>query len=450
MPTKSPPRPNVCKHLQRGWYDRKIGVPETVRDPQEVLKELINNAVIGGNHAADREFITDILKNAEDNRKTASNAPTLSFPKFRQLPAEIRKEIWLFSVPERIIHITGNTPGRICWNRRLPIPAPALACHEAWSLIRPLMHEMLDDGGLDRFRRGEWSVKRVAWITPSDSLSLGDNEFQAWCWFPSYRSQLPVFKRITISLEQIEAAVSISRPQFCGPAPDFQFHTMKQIHIVIQTVTVSIGERMGLDKMAPIDKKKPFSTPVKCITVNQRTVKRLKETWERDYEREPEYRTADTHFVEMVDLQDRSRLNEVINLSSVMGGFGWTPRRRLETTYKWDRAFCFDCLPQWWEHRGLPRAKRVVSTLRNYEIMDAQHDRRSNGHLSWEETTKPELPELVPTVRILIRFPGRTPPGITTQEVEDRLGPRHQRFLRADSGQMMILQAASQRPRAMQ
>ncbi|KAE9574522.1 hypothetical protein CGMCC3_g9718 [Colletotrichum fructicola] len=119
-----------------------------MRKPHVVLADLLSSAIVAGHYFNDERFITNLLNLASKHYQEAPRIQTnLSFEKFRRLPMEIREQIWLLSIPARTLHATNHTRERIAWNRRLPMPAPALSWREAWAILWPPIHEIYDNGG---------------------------------------------------------------------------------------------------------------------------------------------------------------------------------------------------------------------------------------------------------------------------------------------------------------
>ncbi|KZL78502.1 hypothetical protein CT0861_05480 [Colletotrichum tofieldiae] len=192
MPSRPhpPPGPKVCVHLEHGWFEPMIGLSlKPMREPQDTLEEIITNAFVSEDNSRDREFLSGLFESINKHRRiTKGDAP--SFHQFSCLPPKIRNRIWLFAIPSRTIHVSDNAQEQTCWNRRLPIPAPALACSEAWQIIGPLVYEVFNSTHVFTGDEDECSpeirMERASWVTSADTLSVGGS---AYCHLePLFRS----------------------------------------------------------------------------------------------------------------------------------------------------------------------------------------------------------------------------------------------------------------------
>ncbi|KAF6807135.1 hypothetical protein CSOJ01_08402 [Colletotrichum sojae] len=426
------PKATVCRHLQFGWFNNLSDSPvPSLRAPQDVLRELLANSIVGGNSAEDREFINRILANAERHRQTSDGfQPPSSFPRFPDLPAEIRKEIWLLSLPNRTIHVGDYGGDRICWNRRLPIPAPALACREAWDLMWPLMHEILHQDPLrSRIGLEPAQTKRASWITPGDSLSLGSENQEAMGVNTAYQDKIAVFRHIAIPLEQVEQALGFGWLSMMSRASgsNFKFHLLNRLGIIIQTIVIDVddGALSGGFEKTEASATLPFANPVQYVNPDKITNwDTLRVKYGTGFPMHTGGSSNDTHLAAIVDLRDKRRMAELLSLVSVSGGSPWRGGNRLDAIRDWNQAFCADCLETWWENRIQVRAKEAMAKVKALEVW------RTDGYRTvrdppLEEIRESKLPELVPTVRCFFRFSGYRPPGINIHQANELMGPIH-------------------------
>lgn len=426
---RSPPRSKakICKHLQFGWFDNFTDSPKpSLRAPQDVLRELLTNAIVGGKSSDDREFINQLLDSAEKYRQTPDGfQPPSSFPRFPDLPAEIRNQIWLLSLPNRTIHIGDLGGDRICWNRRLSIPAPALACREAWNLIWPLMHEIFHQEPFP-FCIGPQTTqkRRASWITPGDTLSLGYYSELAMGVKTEYEAKIAVFRDIAISLEQIEHALVFGSLSLMSRvwSPDFKFHLLERLGIIIQTIVIDVPDGAQLPAGFEPNSPLPFDNPVQYLDLD--TIR----NWGAypDAHRFPNHAGVsnhDTHIAAVVDLRDKRRMAELLSLVSVNGGPPWRGCSRLNAIQKWNQAFCVDCLEKWWKKRGQAFAKEAVARVKALEVWGLEHESYRTRNPPLEEIRESKLPELVPTVRVFLRFSGCRPPGIDVHQALELMKP---------------------------
>ncbi|KAF6835097.1 hypothetical protein CPLU01_04575 [Colletotrichum plurivorum] len=427
-----PPKATICSHLQFGWFNNFTDSPSpSPRASQDILRELLANSIVGGNGSEDREFVNRILASAERHRRTPDGfPPPSSFPRFPDLPAEIRKEIWLLSLPNRTIHLGDYEGDRICWNRRLSIPAPALACREAWDLIWPLMHEIFHRDPL-RSRTGLEPAqnKRASWITPGDTLSLGYENQDALGVNTAYQDNIAVFRDIAIPLEQMERAVGFGwLPMMSRASSNFKFHLLERLGIIIHTIVIDIDDGPHLfGGFGEIEGNAtlPFSNPVQYLNPDKiRNWDTLRVVYGSNFPIHTGGSNHDTHLAAVVDLRDKRRMAELFSLVSVNGGSPWRGCSRLDAIRDWNQAFCTDCLETWWENRIQVRAKEAMTKMKALEVW------RTDGYRTvrdppLEEIRESKLPELVPTVRFFIRFSSCHPPGINIHQANELMGPIH-------------------------
>ncbi|EQB49333.1 hypothetical protein CGLO_11366 [Colletotrichum gloeosporioides Cg-14] len=402
-------RVKSCKHLQHAWFNPSLDSPDpTPRQPRDILRELLANTMIGGNLSVDRLFITELFDKADSFRSLPASASPDSFSKFRELPPEIRQAIWLFSIPRRTMHISDVLMEAVCWNRRLPIPAPALACREAWGVIRPRMHAVFDQLGwmwLDE----DAEMRRMAWITSSDRLSMGPYHFHAYGSTIKLDDALSTFESVALSLEQLENKYSFGH---------FDEHLSLSIdlaqttRVVVQTIVVVISA-----KPTRYGTIYPLRTRISRNLKASASFLKENEASEWSYENMRGASACDTptHFVEVVDLHDRRRLNELTTLVMANGGSSWTSRHRMNATCHWDRSYCFDCLMRWWEHDGKGLADTAV-TKAYKQLSGIPEDTPV-----LEDSSNPET-EMIPAVKFLIKFPDIDPPGINFADAEKLIG----------------------------
>ncbi|KAH0430456.1 hypothetical protein CcaCcLH18_07836 [Colletotrichum camelliae] len=307
-------RVKSCKHLQHAWFNPSLESPDpSPRQPQDILRELLTNTMISGNPSVDRLFINELLDKADNFRSLPPSASPRSFSKFRKLPPEIRQAIWLFSIPQRTIHISEVLTEAVCWNRRLPIPTPALACREAWGVIRPRMHAIFNEAGERWLEHDDEDVKmkRTAWITSSDRLSMGLYDFHLYGVAIKRDDAPSAFGSIAISLEQLEPNLSFAR---FDKHFSLSIHPAQKIRVVVQTIVIEISDK-----------------PTRYGTIYPLTSRDLTASasflgedealeWTFENMRFPPACDTPTHFVEVVDLQDRRRLNELTTLVMANGG----------------------------------------------------------------------------------------------------------------------------------
>lgn len=323
-----------CKHLQHAWFNPLLDSPDpTPRQPQDILRELLTNAMIGGNLAVDRLFIIKLLDKADSYRSLPASASPKSFSNFRELPPEIRRAIWLFSIPRRTMHISDVLTEVVCWNRRLPIPAPALACREAWGVIRPRMHAVYDQSGwmwLDE----DVDMRRMTWITSSDRLSMGPYHFHAYGFTIKLDDAISTFESAALSLEQLQSKFAFG---YFDEHLSLIIDQAQKMRIVVQTIVIVISDkptRYGTIYPLRTRTSRDLKAPAPFLNENEAS------EWTYENMRGASACDTPTHFVEVVDLHDRRRLNELASLVMANGGSSWTSRHRMDATCHWDRSYC--------------------------------------------------------------------------------------------------------------
>ncbi|KAK2728178.1 hypothetical protein CKAH01_11277 [Colletotrichum kahawae] len=356
-----------------------------MRKPQVVLEDLLSNAIVGGHFSTDKRFVKDLLNLAHKNYPEAPSIHKNScFEKFRQLPIEIREQIWLLSIPARTLHATDHTRERIAWNRRLPMPAPALSCREAWAILRPLIHGIYDNG---RVKMSNVNKERTAWITSRDTLNIGPSGGYAVSLHADYGPKLPQFGHIVLCLEQIKDGLRMgSISDICDQRDGFNYYELERIGILIHEVEIVIPIGLALREQLFVSRD-DFPG------------------WTCDYEKCSVW-GCNPHFVEVVNMRDNRRIEELLNLhiAWATGGCAWSREERL------DRE-------TWWQTEGYSQAKEAMAMMKALELWDKPPNGRTARVPSLDFIRQSALPELIPTVKFVFKFPGCSPPGITMERV---------------------------------
>ncbi|KAK6218592.1 hypothetical protein QIS74_06472 [Colletotrichum tabaci] len=428
---RPPPGPKTCIHLEHGWFDPKVGLPpRPLLEPQDVLEELLRNLIVSGNTNDDATFLSGLLESASKHRATTKTEDPPQFHQFSRLPLRIRNQIWLFAIPSRTVHVSVDAQEKACWNRRLPIPAPALACREAWLVIMPLVHDVTKCLYISKGPGGctiedSWPVvkeeRRVSWFTSADTLSVGGAYYtcETLDWF--YGRNVPITADTAIPLRTLQEQVNITT--------FFQSHNC--LKVVLQTIDIVVAKTAKTSgKFSRVkDGVMAFRNPVSFVNV-----KGVKD-WSR-HERDSVDRDVafgpppnfGFHVAHCVELHDRARLEELLSLVSAMGGSSWDTcagKHRLDAMEDWTRAFCFDCLMTWWEKRGRDLTEETFVKHRRQEM----ETRNTIGDEPKEaDEVDARMPRLIPTVRFLVRFQDTVPPGTPLAEPQVRMLAPHLDF----------------------
>ncbi|CAI0643091.1 unnamed protein product [Colletotrichum noveboracense] len=356
-----------------------------MRKPQVVLEDLLSSAIIAGHYFTDERFITNLLNLASKHYQDAPRIQTnLCFEKFPQLPMEIREQIWLLSIPARTLHATDHTRERIAWNRRLPMPAPALSCREAWAILRPLIHEIYDNG---RVKMDPVHKRRVAWITSRDTLNIGPPGGYSVSLHTEYGPKLSQFGHIVLFLEHIQEGLRMgSISDICDQGDGFDYHKLERIGILIHEVEIVIPIGLAFREQLFVSRD---DFPGRTCDYEQGSV------W-----------GCNPHFVEVVDMKDNRRVEEILSLhiAWATGGCAWSREERL------DRE-------TWWQKKGYSQAKEAMAMMKALELWDKTPNGRTVRLPSLDSIRQSTLPELIPTVKFVFKFPGCSSPGITMDRV---------------------------------
>lgn len=282
-----------------------------MRKPQVVLEDLLSSAIVAGHYFTDERFITNLLNLAHKHYQDAPRTQTnLYFERFRQLPMEIREQIWLLSIPARTLHATDHTGERMASNRRLPMPASAISCREAWAILRLLIHDNDDSG---RVKMDPVHKRRVAWIASRDTLNIGPPGGYSGSLQTEYGPKLSQLGRVVLCLEHIQEGLRMGRiSDICDQGDGFEYHKLERIGILIQEVEIVI--------------------PIGLAFREQLFVSRDDfPGWTFDYKQGSVW-GCNPHFVEVVDMRDNRRLEEILSLhiAWATGGCVWSREERLD------------------------------------------------------------------------------------------------------------------------
>ena len=344
-----------CRHMRSSWFNPDLPDPATAPSRSSDISDVINAAAIP---ADDREVLLYIV--AEYSRPAVedevpskrSNAP-LTFHRFRELPPELRDQIWCAALPARNLDFyhTYMYPGKYPatnLNTRLRVPILASVCKEARDTVLRHMQAL---GG---YRYRSRSSRKVleggpfSYATDRDTLDLG---YAGLKCFQSFTQDIPEFRKFryfAFDLNQCHrqsATPDEYRLECREVLPLLSLPgslEAKAVSVVVQTIHIglkSINMALGLPvpprrEMKEIDvEATPFwlSAPYSLFDPGR-------------------FQPYVTHIVE---LDDRRGLQDVLRLA---GREMW--RTDISKTHplagcftRFDAAFCMDCLLLWWEKR---------------------------------------------------------------------------------------------------
>ncbi|GKT67048.1 hypothetical protein ColTof3_14387 [Colletotrichum tofieldiae] len=210
----------------------------------------------------------------------------------------------------------------------------------------------------------------------------------------------------------------------------FQSHNC--VNVVLQTIEIVIAKAAKTSgKFARVkDGVMAFRNPVEFVNVKS------VDDWSRHegiaIDRDISFGSpsgSGFHVVSNVNLGDRFRVAELLNLVSANGGQCWdtcTRKHRLDAMEDWSRAFCVDCLTTWWEKRGRNLAEQAILKIKVAEIRERDNDPKG---CTEAEVVDPTMPQLIPAIKFLARFPEILPPGTALEENEVRMLPPNLNYL---------------------
>ncbi|KAL0933462.1 uncharacterized protein CTRU02_212425 [Colletotrichum truncatum] len=279
------------------------------------------------------------------------------------------------------------------------------------------MHQILDhgiDSRLSGFNR-RFQQRRVAWVTSCDTLSVGWQLVRYGGLKVHYTPQLPIFKRLTIDLACLELSVRFGLLKFIRySSATFQIHLLQKIGIIIHTVEIITPISLGTPRKSHPSTQEPAALVSDIADLPDAIESHGSSDGHGTQTDVADFSESDIHFVEVVELTDTLRIEELLSLHfhADRGIPAWDPQDRL------DRV-------TWWHENGYSRAKEAISKVKALEIWDNQFDGRRIRVPSLESIRKSELPELIPTVKFVFKFPGTFIPGITVDDARILQGKRY-------------------------
>uniref|UniRef100_L2FHX3 Uncharacterized protein n=1 Tax=Colletotrichum fructicola (strain Nara gc5) TaxID=1213859 RepID=L2FHX3_COLFN len=253
-------------------------------------------------------------------------------------------------------------------------------------------------------------ARRTTWITPSDRLSMGPYGTHYRGVTIKIGDAISTFGSIAISFKRLKQKHAFAR---FDKILSLGIHLVPKLRVVVQTIVIVISDKpTRYGTVYPLRNRTSGDLTASASFLGE------DESSEWTYENMHGASACDTptHFVEVVGLHDRRRLNELTTLVMAHGGSSWTSQHRMDATYHWNRSYCFDCLMRWWEHNGKGVAVAAVHNAYKqlYVLLE--------NNFILEESANYGT-EMIPAVNFLIKFPEIDPPGINPADAKTLIGP---------------------------
>ncbi|MBE3046320.1 hypothetical protein IMZ48_28045, partial [Candidatus Bathyarchaeota archaeon] len=331
------------------------------------------------------------------------SSPERCFPRFPDLPAEIRLQIWLAAMPGpgyRTLHIGQKVGEPYSWTARLPLPTLSRVCRESREVA---METVFPIYGHAPYRSGPGSSQEVtrrfltSWGSSNDCLDFGATSLPPALRCGDYLERVPDFHATAQSLTNILLLSGLDNESFGGEQSGSITNRVKRLMVVIQVVYISLPTPSSPDLPDPSNQSyyhvKP---PLSAGSIQVCDVHDLADTMPFDaslYHSSVLRRPKEHHINTVASLRDRARIRELLALGEVTGQ--WAGHNsRLWALHHHSNAFCMDCLLEWWEKYALGAAREALLGA-NFAPQADVSNRGMSG-----------LPELVPAVRFKIQWPG--------------------------------------------
>lgn len=347
-------------------------------------------------------------KRGSSARREPGQTPERKFPRFAELPAEIRLQIWRAALPRyRTLHLGQNVDEPYSWTARLPIPTLSRVCRESREVV---LRTVFPVYGRAPYRSGPGSSQDVtrqfitSWASSADCLDLGSNARPAALRCGDYLERIMDFDTVAQSLLGLFPWVPDEDETVRDTSDKFP-RGVARLMVVLQIVYISLRPPTPSDdeeytKVAWEDANPALDGLPSVVEVGDLINNSPFDV--NKYDSLVHRRPKEHHITTVASLYDRERIKELLSLGSVTGHWddsktareAWPRLRAMHYQYN---AFCMDCLLEWWEKQVHGVVQKIMASANTIPLSSDGLNREPSGD---------SLPELIPAVRFKIQWPG--------------------------------------------